>query len=82
MNVLPARRPDLEIQDVGTEVIVHNPQSKSIHVLNRSAGVVLRACDGETPVTAVQERLNAGTADVASDVQRVLSDFGTLGLLQ
>jgi hypothetical protein len=79
---MPFMAQSLEIQDAGEDVLVHDTSRKTIHVLNQTAGAVLRACDGKTPLRSLAERLDAARADeVERDIVRVLEEFNQLGLI-
>lgn len=80
--IMPACNVALEIQESGDDVLVHDRDSRKIHVLNRTAAAVLRACDGQTAIDEVIRRLDAPHPDAARrDIVRVLADFASLGLL-
>lgn len=79
---LPARTPHLEIHDSGDDVLVHDRARSKIHVLNRSAAQVLRACDGSTHIETLARTVNGEHPhEVIRDIQRVLRDFASLGLI-
>ncbi|MFN2449373.1 MAG: PqqD family protein [Candidatus Baltobacteraceae bacterium] len=84
MKASPERSEALEIQDTGDDVLVHDTRVRKIHVLNRTAGVVLQACDGRTDAAAIAKRLEGdGAAPCAlEDVTAVLQQFELLGLIQ
>jgi hypothetical protein len=80
--IMPARKTALELQDSGDDTLVHDRESRKIHVLNRSAAIVLRACDGRTPVETVVRALDPRASQSArADIQQVLTDFAALGLI-
>ncbi|HZZ65223.1 MAG TPA: PqqD family protein [Candidatus Baltobacteraceae bacterium] len=82
MTNLPARSNALEIEDTGTDVLVHDKASQKIHILNRTAGTVLLACDGNTSVLSVAQQLcPQEPARAQSDITAVIAEFGQLGLL-
>ena len=82
MTNLPARSDALEIEDTGTDVLVHDKVSQKIHILNRTAGTVLLACDGKTSVLSVAQQLcPQEPARAQADITTVIAEFGQLGLL-
>lgn len=79
---MPLMVDSLEIQDAGEDVLVHDRAQKKIHVLNQTAGVVLRACDGTTPLRILAERFDAARAnEIERDIACVLQEFKRLGLI-
>jgi len=85
LPVFPVLNPAVELRDVGDEVLVHDMQRDQIHVLNATAGWVLRACDGRQSLEDISRAL-AGLTDeevarVADDVARIVGEFGKLGVV-
>ncbi|MGZ3503051.1 MAG: PqqD family protein [Vulcanimicrobiaceae bacterium] len=82
---MPRRIDGLEFQEVGEDVLVHDPNARKIHVLNKSAASVLRACDGARRLDqAAQEIANASDVErarVCADVATILEQFVQLGLV-
>lgn len=84
MSTYPAAIPTLELREVGDETMVHDAQSGQVHVLNATAGWVLRACDGNRTTTeiaqALSELTSAELSTVERDVEHIVSEFGRLGV--
>ncbi|HEY9180662.1 MAG TPA: PqqD family protein [Candidatus Baltobacteraceae bacterium] len=79
---MPVRSATLEIHESGDDVLVHDLNRKKIHVLNATAGKVLRACDGRTSAETVMRSLDPGHGEeVARDLVNVLAEFTRLGLI-
>jgi len=76
----------LEVRAVGDEVLVHQPAAKKIHVLNETAGEILRLCDGtrsRDEIVAIVSQSRSAEIDVVDgDVQRLLAQFQELGLVE
>lgn len=82
MQHLPQRSDALEIEDTGTDVLVHNKNTEKIHILNRTAGEVLLACDGKTELHSIAQKLNPERpAQAKEDIANALTQFSRLGLL-
>jgi NAD(P)-dependent dehydrogenase (short-subunit alcohol dehydrogenase family) len=80
--IMPVCVPSLEVRESGDDVLVHDRVHSKIHVLNSTAAAVLRACDGRTHVEALAQSLDAErTEQVRRDIERVLADFASLGLI-
>jgi len=83
--VRPQAVAGLEIRLVGDELLVHDPAAKKIHVLNQSAGEVLKLCDGTREsgdiVARLCEQTGADAQIVGADVDRIIDQFQQLGLI-
>lgn len=79
------RRPDVTLQIVGRDAILHDPLARQAHVVNGSAARIWELCDGR-PFEAIVDAFAASygiTADrVRPDVERVLDSFREKGLLE
>lgn len=81
MNILPRRKLDLELEDMGEELIVYDPSTETASCLNSVARTVFEACDGSTTVAEVSQRLASG--DCSEDmVLLTLAELGEKGLLE
>ncbi len=73
-------------RDVDEGVLVHDERSGKVHVLNRSAGMVFRLCDGTHLRGEIAEKLaSEGGVDISrarTDVDAVVDNFARLGLLR
>lgn len=79
---MPLLTPAIQIQDAGDDVLVHDPVRHKVHVLNQTAGAVLRGCDGKTPVRSVAEGFDVSRADeIERDIVNVIREFAQLGLV-
>lgn len=72
---LPRRREDLEFSEIGDELLVYDPLSEGVHCLNRTAALVLQACDG---VTRTEDVLTGLDPDV---LDATLAELAGVGLL-
>lgn len=82
----PRRKATLEIQHVGDEVLVNDPELGKVHVLNLSAGRVLELCDGARTVGDIARELADETgvdADaIEPDIGAILATFAGLHLYE
>jgi len=80
------RKTTLEIRTVGDEVIVHDLATKMVHVLNATAGNVLELCDGTRSIADVTQTVAEATGVhagfIKSDIDAIVKEFGTLGLVE
>ena len=82
MNQMPVLNPNIELQDTGTDVLVHDKNAGQIHVLNKTGGMVLRACDGQSDAFAIARTLMPDPSpEVCADVARAIAQFKELGLI-
>src|SRR5688500_3244365 len=83
---LPRRASGIVSRSLGGKLVLYNPASREVSILNATAALVWELCDGETPVTAAVERLQlrfraAASRDVAADVAAVLRTLAQRGLV-
>ena len=77
-------RPDVTLQRVGREAILHDAAAGKAHVINAPAARVWELCDGRAMddlLRAFAEPYGRAPDDVRADVERVLTGFRQLGLL-
>lgn len=81
----PRSAPGLALRAAAGEVLVHDPATGRIHILNRTGARVLRACDGTRTLAAIVDDLVSETgaerSGVASDVLAVCDSFRSQGLI-
>lgn len=85
MNLQYQKADNLEFQEIGDEVLVHDPAAEKIHVLNKAAAKVLRLCDGTPMPTLVDALMPSESFDrtrVQNDVGKILEHFVNLGLVK
>ena len=79
LRATPRCTPNLEMRTAGGELLVHEPNTGHIHVLNATAGLVLKRCDGSTTLAHIVDDIvavtNAEIALVELDVARICADF-------
>jgi len=84
---LPRRVDGIVTRTLGAKLILYNPESREVSVLNASAAAVWELCDGETPVAVAVGRLQsrfriATPRDLQADVTAVLRMLAQRGLGQ
>ena len=52
-----ARTAKLVVRELADEVLVYDTEAHRAHCLNRTAALVWKSCDGETPVSRIAERV-------------------------
>jgi PqqD family protein of HPr-rel-A system len=85
LTVPAVARPDVRLQRVGREAILHDARTGQAHVINASAARVWELCDGrplDDLVAAFAEPYNMPPEAVRGDVEQVLDGFRRLGLLE
>lgn len=64
-----ARKSKLVVREVADEVLVYDEATHRAHCLNRTAALVWKHCDGQTPVSDISQRLGEQLpARVSDDV--------------
>lgn len=82
--VVGPTRPDVTLQRVGREAILHDAAAGKAHVINASAARVWELCDGRSLddlVRTFAEPYGRTPDEVRPDVERVIEGFRRLGLL-
>lgn len=81
----PARRGDVVAERVGDDVVLYDPVTADLHVLNQAAASLWVLLDGDVDVDAISrdlaEMFQASSDQVAADVAAALDDLGAQGLL-
>ncbi|MGZ8501528.1 MAG: PqqD family protein [Candidatus Limnocylindrales bacterium] len=80
----PIARPDVSLQQVGREAILHDGANGKAHVINGSAARLWELCDGrplDDLLTAFAGLYGRQPETVADDVGRTLAGFRAMGLL-
>jgi hypothetical protein len=81
----PLRAPHVVVEDLDDDICLYRPDIDEVVVLNHSAGDVWRLADGTTSVPDIVTRLAqayaANTADIRTDVHRVVDDLEARGYL-
>ena len=80
----PIARPDVTLQQVGREAILHDAANGKAHVINGSAARLWELCDGrpiDDLVSAFAALYGRAPAEVGDDVRRTLAGFRALDLL-
>lgn len=84
-SCLPQRRSDLEVRDIGDELLVLDRRNGRIHQFNRSAGLVWQCCDGRHSIEEIIDRVTqtygVPVETVRGDVAAAIEKFSELGLL-
>jgi hypothetical protein len=83
----PHRRDDIQAQKLESEWVLYDSSSGSLHVINEMAHFVWGLCDGSHSRTDMARRIAEGFEvpegqDVEADLDRVLAQFGELGVLR
>jgi coenzyme PQQ synthesis protein D (PqqD) len=86
-----ARAPHVVLSRTGNEAALIDEKRRSVHVVNHTAAQLWELCDGEPTVPELTEALadaygleqDAGArSSVRQDVERILTTFGELGLVE
>ena len=86
IKAIARRRDDLLVRDLGSEMILYDPESETYHVLNPTARHIWVMIDGARAPEDVQHELSQRYRGVdpgilAKDVLRAVKDFRKKGLL-
>ena len=82
----PERKPGVWVRRAGDEIVVYDPTTEDINVLNSSALAIWELCDGKTlpeeMVAAVVDLSGLHPDIISEDVERILTEFDKKGLLE
>lgn len=83
MNPLAVK--NLHVRTVAADVLVHDVDRNMVHVLNDSAGTVLRLCDGSRTIDEIVrdfgETRCVDFAVLDAEVRTVLAKFEEIGIV-
>ena len=79
-------RSDLNVRDLGSEMIIYDEQAETFHILNKSARCIWLMLDGESGPRMLQERYASlypteDRARLVNDLRRTVEEFDRRGLL-
>jgi hypothetical protein len=81
------KKEKIVIRDMGDEAVLYNPQTKSIHVLNKTSSMVWQYCDGKHSLKMIENKIMetfdvSNAQDVKDDIIETLNQFSQLGLIE
>ncbi len=81
----PARREGVWLRRAGAEVVLYDSQSSRVHLVNDAAAAIWDLCDGDTEpaemIEAICQLSGMPRPIVVEDVERILNEFTTAGLI-
>ncbi|MBI2471522.1 MAG: PqqD family protein [Planctomycetes bacterium] len=82
----PLRKQGFFMQNAGCEAILHNSGKKVIHVLNPTAKLVWKLCDGNHTPEDIEKAIRTNFSitdkhDVSGDILKILEAFYSKGIL-
>lgn len=79
-------RDDIQAQNIGDEVMLHDSSGQTIHVLNHTAYAIWKLCDGQHTLDEISDIIFEKYPDAGSwlkdDIQTTIEDFRQKNLLQ
>jgi PqqD family protein of HPr-rel-A system len=82
----PTRSPDVALQRVGQEAILHDRRNGRAHVINESAARIWDLCDGQASLDEIAVALaasyNIEASVVQGDVAQIVAKFRELRVLE
>ena len=84
---LPRAKSDVEERELGGECLLYDPESKKVHLLNKTALMVWRACDGKKEIEELAEEIKKefsppADVDVVADIKESIQELRSLKLLE
>ncbi|MEN8220135.1 MAG: PqqD family protein [Pseudomonadota bacterium] len=83
----PLKKEKIVLRDIGDEAVLYNPQTKAIHVLNKTSSMVWESCDGKHSLKMIEKKIMdkfdvSSAQDVKDDIIETLNKFSELGLIE
>jgi len=81
------KKEKIVIRDMGDEAVLYNPQTKAIHVLNKTSSMVWEYCDGKHSFEMIENKIMekfdvSNVPDIKNDIRETLNQFSQLGLIE
>ena len=85
-NEKPKKREDLTINKFGDEVMLYDSTNEKIHVLNHTAYLIWKFCDGNHTINAIEREINKifpaiELGDVSKDIKETIINFIKIKLI-
>lgn len=82
----PKQNSEIMMKNVGGESLLYKANDKSVHVLNPTAKLIWKLCDGQHDLTEIVKAVQSNFSvpenhDVMADVQQVIETMASKGLL-
>ncbi len=83
----PRRVKEVVLKNLGKEDLLYNPQTKSVHVLNKTSSLIWDLCDGTNDLEmikkAIESRFDVSNYNnLKEDIEETLDKFKELGLIE
>lgn len=83
----PLKMEQIIQKNVGSENLLYNPATKSVHVINKTSSLIWELCDGEHDVDMIEKELKKrfdvkNETNVKNDIHSTLSELKRLGLIE
>ena len=83
----PRRRNNLSSKQVGNEKIIHDPETDTVHVLNRTASFIWDLIDGSKSLSEIEQELikkfpEQDPAKLSEDIRKTITDFSRKKLIE
>ncbi|MEN8220339.1 MAG: PqqD family protein [Pseudomonadota bacterium] len=83
----PLKKEKIVLRALGDEAVLYNPQTKAIHVLNKTSSMVWESCDGKHSLEMIENKIMdkfdvSSDQDVKDDIRETINKFSELGLIE
>jgi hypothetical protein len=83
----PRRAKGIVRKSLGKEELLYNPQTKSVHVLNKTSSLIWDLCDGDNDLKVIEKEMASRfdvskESDLRKDLEETLDKFKELGLIE
>lgn len=81
------KKETIVMRDMGDETVLYNPETKAIHVLNKTSSMVWEYCDGKHSLEMIENKIIdkfdvSNVPYIKDDIRETLNQFSQLGLIE
>jgi hypothetical protein len=83
----PVRKPEISVNEVGSETLLYSKDAGAIHILNPTAELIWKLCDGNHTVEDMKRKITSSFSvdvghDIVKDIKNILEQFSEKELLE
>lgn len=83
----PKVKNNITLQDLGHEAILYDSERENVHVLNHTAQIIWKLCNGENSIEDIQNHFlkefsDINKNDLINDIQKTINEFKEKQLLK
>jgi hypothetical protein len=84
--IKPKVKNNITVQDLGDEVILYDSERENVHVLNHTAQIIWKLCNGNNSIEDIENHLlkefsSINKNDLIDDIHKTINNFNEKKLL-